>query len=138
MKYSKNFDRDYNWYFKYREEFNFCGSIEPKFKAIEDINGVGAKEALFSIDTHGKNIPTKEPLLLNELLLCKAGINFQIKQWAEGRAEGLLPLVEFSQKEAHLKYGIPIDNNVLDIQHEYELLDWMIVAVENQKGKFYK
>jgi hypothetical protein len=137
MKFSKNFERDYNWYFKYRFKFDFCGSLNPNHTPIPDENGKTAKEALFSIDTYGKNIGCREPELLNELLLCKASINFMIKMWAETRAEGTLPLIMFSKREAFKRYEVPLTDEP-DIHEEFELIDWMIEAVEKQKYKFYK
>lgn len=138
MKFSKNFERDYNWYYKYRFEFNFCGSLNPNHVPIPDENGKSAKEVLYNIDTYGKNIGCNESELLNELLLCKASINFMIKMWAETRAEGTLPLIFFSQKEAAEKYKTVFNDSIIDIHTEFELLDWMIAAVERQKYKFYK
>ena len=140
MKFSKNFERDYNWYYKYRHEFNFCGSLNPKHIAIPDINGNSAKEILYNIDTHGKNNGCCEPELLNELLLCKASINFMIKMWAESRADGTLPLVLFSKQQMFKEYNYVCNEfkNDIDIQQEFELLDWMVEAVEKQKYKFYK
>ena len=64
--------------------------------------------------------PTKEPELLNQILLCKASVNFNIKMWAEDRGKGCLGKLEFQ-----------------NIIKEYELLPWMVEAVENQKLKYY-
>ena len=95
-KYSDNFERDNKFYFENIKHFNFCGTLTPKFEAIEDINGKTAKEVFYLIDSTGKNHPTCEPKLLNDLLMCKASVNFHIKQWAEGRADGSLPFCEFA------------------------------------------
>ena len=96
-KYSSNFERDYSFYLLNKDIFNFCGTLIPKHSAISNENGKTAKEVFYSIDSQGKNIPCKEPELLNELLLCKGGVNFQIKLWAEGRADGTLPGIEFEE-----------------------------------------
>ena len=64
MKYSEAFERDWNWYYKWKDVFTFSGK-PLKFIAIEDKNGVSAKEAFYKIDSNGKNIPTKEPELLD-------------------------------------------------------------------------
>ena len=161
MKYSNNFDRDYNFYFNNRKIFIFCGTLDTKFNSIHAPNGVTAKEAFYFIDAQGKNKPTREPELLTELLLCKASINFHIKMWAESRADGTLPLVEFSKKRYIKAYSPTKDfykENVLskrineyckiddtlvikyhrDIQKQFNLPEWVIDAVENQKVKFYK
>jgi len=119
MKYSEAFERDWNWYYKWKDVFTFSGK-PLKFIAIEDKNGVSAKEAFYKIDSNGKNIPTKEPELLNQILLCKASVNFNIKMWAEDRGKGCLGKLEFQ-----------------NIIKEYELLPWMVEAVENQKLKYY-
>ena len=120
-KYSSNFERDYSFYLLNKDIFNFCGTLIPKQSAISDENGKTAKEVFYSIDSQGKNIPCKEPELLNELLLCKGGVNFQIKLWAEGRADGTLPSIEFEE-----------------IMTEFSCPDWVWDAVERQKEKLYK
>ena len=144
MNYSENFNRDYEFYLENIDNFKFCGTQLPKFKAIFNENGKSAKEVFYSIDTYGKNISTSEPELLNSLLLCKASVNFQIKQWAEARAEGTLSLSEFCgdgetpvlEWKMENNTAIPIYHN--SIVAQYNLPDWVIKAVENQKVKFYK
>ncbi len=37
MKFSKNFDRDWNWYFKYKDVFTFSGSPPKEIKKEKDI-----------------------------------------------------------------------------------------------------
>ena len=41
MKYSEAFERDWNWYYKWKDVFTFSGK-PLKFIAIEDKNGVSA------------------------------------------------------------------------------------------------
>jgi len=119
-KYSNNFERDYNWYLKYKDVFIFDGSNNKEL--VEDlINGKTAKECFYIYDTTGKLHSTKEVMLLNEIFKCKGSINFQIKEWAMSRADATLPKILFE-----------------DIIKEFELLDWMVKAVENQKYKYYK
>lgn len=137
MKYSKENERDYNFYFNNRSHFIFAGTFEPKHKAIFSETGVDAKQAFFSIDNNGKNIPTREPELLNELLLCKASVNFNIKMWAESRADGTLPLILFSKRKVRELYNND-DDCGMDIETEFNLPSWVIEAVENQKGKYYE
>lgn len=150
-KYSKNFERDYTFYLSNLENFNFCGTLNPRFEAISDPNGLSAKEVFYYIQSEGKNKPCFEPELLNALLLCQAGINFQIKQWAEARAEGTLPLPEFSKNKSIQKYPNSDFSDIKtlawvnfepvyfeDIQSQFGLPDWVIEAVENQKFKYYK
>jgi hypothetical protein len=116
MNYSKNFERDYNWYLKYKNEFRFCGTKVPRHIAIPDKEGYSAKEVFYSIDSQGKNIKCKEPELLNSLLLCKASINFHIKAlWADGIKEG--------------------STKAFELIDEFELLDWMVESLKNQVMK---
>lgn len=152
MKYSDNYQRDYDFYLSNISNFNFCGTLVPKHKSINNPKGKKAKEVFYSIDTHGKNIGCSEPELLDKLLLCKSAVNFQIKQWAEARLEGTLPLSELSIKHYEKVCGEKITDNIQqtlcwvdskpvyykDIQTQYNLPDWVIEAVENQKIKYYK
>lgn len=147
-KYSRGFERDYSFYLRNLNVFNFCGTLNPKHEAMFNARGKSAKEAFYFIQSQGKNYPCSEPDLLNNLLLAQAGINFQIKQWAEGRLEGTLPLHELSKKLAAKYYPqsdftdckiLSWGNGKLvyyeDMQEEYNLPDWVIEAVQAQ---FYK
>lgn len=116
MNYSKNFERDYNWYLKHKNEFKFCGTRIPKYTAISDNEGYSAKEVFYSIDSQGKNLKCREPELLNNLLLCKASINFHIKAlWSEGIKDG--------------------STKAFELINEFELLDWMVESLKNQVMK---
>lgn len=117
MKYSKNFERDYNCYLNNKKEFVFYGTGYPKFKAHPD-GKLSAKEVFYMIDSRGINVPTSEPELLNEILSCKASINFHIKMWSEGRADATMPYFE-----------------LLEIQKEFNLPWWVVEATEKQKLK---
>lgn len=117
-KYSSNFERDYSWYLKYKDIFTFSGSIDTKIY-IEGNNSV--KECFFIYDSQGKLKGCNNNNLLKQIFKCKESINFQIKEWSIGRAEATLPKIEFDK-----------------IIKEYELLPWMIEAVEKQKFKHYK
>ncbi len=160
-KYSPNFERDYQFYLKNLDNFTFCGTLLPKHVAIHNTKGVSAKEAFYQIESNGKNAPTFEPNLLNKLLLCKASVNFQIKQWAEGRADGTLPYSEFNGDGNTLEwitkivkhkyfwwlpnfikkfFGIQDKEEPIAIYSEsivkrYSLPSWVILAVEKQKNK---
>lgn len=137
MKYSKENERDFSFYFKNRKQFNFCGTLYPKYVPIYEENGVDGKQAFFSIENNGKNIPTKHPNLLSSLLLSKSSLNFNIKMWAESRADGTLPLVLFSKRKAKEVYDQEFDGPI-DMEEQMSLPEWVIEAVENQKSKFYK
>lgn len=119
MKYSKNFERDYDFYLNNKDIFNFCGA-PTKYQAMPDEEGYTAKECLLSIDSRGKNISCCEPELLNQLLLCKASINFHIKMWADGVGRGVL-----------------LKQDLMEIQQDYNCPDWVINAIENQCKKLY-
>lgn len=120
MKFSKNFERDWNWYVKYKDEFTFSGSLNREL--IVDLEkGKNAKECFFIFDSQGKLNSTNEPELLSKVIKCKESINFQIKEYAQDRAKGYLPRIEFDK-----------------IIKEFELLEWMIKAVEQQKYKYYE
>ncbi len=145
MKYSKSFNEAYNFYLANLDIFNFCGTLNPKFTAVYSPDGMSAKQAFYHIESSGMNPFCREPDLLNKLLLTKAGINFQIKQWAEGRAEGTLPLIEFcadrvpeydgSTYTLEWVNGEPVKHK--DIKTQYVLPEWVINAVENQKRRLY-
>lgn len=126
MKYSKKFERDFEWYSKKSDIFNFDGSFEYYNKTGESLiqfeeNGMPAKKAFYLYDSQGKIVKTKEPVLLRELYRCKGSINLNIKMWAEDRAKGILPKILFDE-----------------MVKELELLDWMVEAVEKQKVKYYE
>lgn len=116
MKYSKNFERDYNWYLKYKNIFDFSGSI---FNVdIDTEHGKSAKESFYIYDNNGKTIPTNEPFLLQEILNCKKSINLHIKMWVDSLAEGTL-----------------FESDIEELTKEFELLPWMVSAINNQKTK---
>ena len=82
MKYSKGFNRDYEFYLKNKERFTFSG---VKIGVLTDHrDGVSAKHAFFLIDTRGEMVPTCEPDLLGKIIQCKKSINLHIKMWVEG------------------------------------------------------
>jgi hypothetical protein len=121
IKYSGNFERDYNWFLRYKDIFNFDGTDSTADKIIYSDTGASAKDCFYKYDTHGKIIATKEPELLFQIHKCKGSINFNIKAWAEDRGKGCLGRNEFNEIAKYL-----------------ELLPWMIEAVERQKTQYYK
>jgi hypothetical protein len=125
MKYSKKFERDYKWYLSVSDKFNFDGTNEYHNKKGIDLiqfkeNGKTAKECFYLYDSEGKIKPTKEPKELKQLYKTKGSVNLHIKMYAEDRAKGYLPKVEFE-----------------DIVKELNAPDWFVKAVENQKRKYY-
>ncbi len=123
--YSQEFERDFKWYLKMRAMFNFDGSNSYHNKKGKDIivydkNGVTGKEAFYKWDSNGKILPTKHPNILHTLLKTKGSVNLHIKMYAEDRAKGLFPLIEF--RAFCIKYKCPA---------------WFKEAVERQKFKYY-
>lgn len=118
MKFSSSFERDFNWYIKMRNFFNFSGALPDDI--IFDRNGISGKEAFLRYDAEGKLLPTKHPQLLSVLILIKKGVNLHIKMYAEDRAAGLFPLIEF--RGLCIKLKAPY---------------WFREAVEKQKFKYY-
>lgn len=167
MKFSKSFERDYTFYLNNIDNFDFGGTGRFLYQADPLTNdGFTAKECFYKIESgipfgrtvidkfkkHIKLVPCTEPELLNALLLCKAGVNFQIKQWAEGIADGTLLLFElsirfFNEREKLLRLkdceSISFGKNNLvwkngepfyydDIESQYNFPAWVPVAVLNQ------
>jgi hypothetical protein len=92
-RYRPTFNRDWWFYNENSERFTFCGSaVELPAFAKE---GVDAKTAFWQLDSLGRCDPTRHPLHLQRILRTKASLNFQIRQWCEGRIEGCLPMCEF-------------------------------------------
>lgn len=120
MKYSKRFNRDYNFYINNLDKFSFCGKKDVSFYplVIFDDQGVCAKEAFYAYESKGKILKTNEPLLLMALHKCKASINLHITLWSEGREDGTFPRIEW---EEYVK--------------EKKLLPWIKKAVEAQMWK---
>lgn len=126
MKYSKKFERDYRWYLSVSDVFSFDGTKDYyNKKGVEliqfDKNGKTAKECFYLYDSNGVIKPTCEPKELKILLKTKGSVNLHIKMYAEDRAKGYLPKVEFDE-----------------ITKNFDLPEWFIKAVEKQKYKYYK
>lgn len=125
MKYSKKFEKDYKWYLSVSDVFSFDGTKDYYSKKGIDLiqfdeNGKTAKECFYLYDTNGIIKPTCEPDKLKTLLKTKGSVNLHVKMYAEDRAKGYLPKIEFDK-----------------ICTEYDLPSWFINAVENQKKKYY-
>lgn len=114
MKYKDNFNRDYEWYLKYKDTYIFDGSNDDSKIIVDLVNGKDAKFCFFKYDSTGKVIPTSEPELLSQIYRCKGSINFHIKMWSEGVAERTSFMVEF---------------------RELDLLDWMLKGIRNQADR---
>ena len=134
MKFSKNFERDYNWYLKYKDVFAFSGSPQ---KGIKRGDKYTAKEAFYLFDSQGKTVATVEPELLQQIFKCKEGINFQIKQWVEGLSDYNFPFVNvdifLNTKDLVWKSdGTFTKESIIE---QYELLPWMVEAIKRQREK---
>ncbi len=108
------------WYLKVRHHFKFDGK---PFEEIEyDRTSVNGIEAFYIADSQGKKAikSTRHPNIYKTLFKVKGSVNLHIKMWAEDRAKGVLPKVLFEE-----------------IVKELNLPNWVIEAVENQKGKYY-
>lgn len=98
MRYSKSFDRDWDFYTKNVGRFTFWGG-DQIFKPISDPSGISAKEFFYKLDSNGldkiKDKPCSESELVYEVLKFKKGLNFHIKQWAEGYQDCLQGVHEY-------------------------------------------
>ena len=125
MKYSSNFERDYKWFLSIAHEFKFDGNKEYLNKKGEYLiqyssEGKDAKQCFYNYDAKGIINKTNQPEILKTLLRTKASVNLHIKMYAEDRAKGTLPKIEFDK-----------------ICEEFNFPDWVINAVEQQKFKYY-
>lgn len=116
-KYSKNFERDFNWYLSIRHKFNFCGK---DYDISFDSKGISGKLAFHLFDSQGIIKPTKHPRLLKTLLVSKGSVNLFAKMYAEDRASGILPKKELEQ-----------------MCKEWEAPEWYMKAIEYQKARYY-
>lgn len=125
MKYSENFEKDFLFYIRNRHKFKFDGRSEYYDKRgnnliVHDPNGVDGKKAFYAYDSEGKILPTRHPNLLTTLLRTKGSVNLHIKMFAEDRAHGRYPYIEF--RAFCISIGAP---------------QWFREAVENQKYRYY-
>ena len=125
MKYSSKFERDYAWLLSVSYKFCFdgCGHYYNK-KGVDliqfDENGFTAKKCFYLYDSSGVIKQTREPEELHRLLKTKGSTNLHIKMYAQDRAKGYLPKIEFEE-----------------ICKELNAPNWFIEAVEQQKKKYY-
>lgn len=113
------------FYLKIRHKFSFDGRNEYVNKKgasiiVYDKEGVDGITAFEAWDNEGKIRPTKHPNILHSLLKTKGSVNLHIKMYAEDRARGYLPKLEF-----------------LNICEQLSFPVWVYEAVEKQKFKYY-
>jgi hypothetical protein len=109
------------WYFSLRKKFNFDG--KPFEEVVFDRNGIDGVTLFYNVDSRGKRVlkPTRHPNIYQSLMKTKSSINLHIKMYAEDRAKGILPKIEFEK-----------------ICEEINAPKWFIDAVENQKNRYYE
>ena len=114
MKVSRKVRHNFELYLLVYERMQVMGVEQEVIEEHKD--GYSAIEAFAFKDSHGKNVPCKEPDLLKDVLCAKGYLNLHIKMWAEGVAEYLFLIEEF--------------------QSDYPWLpDWVWEAVKRQSIK---
>lgn len=110
------------WLLTVSDDFTFTGSTST-YEYLQSKEGLTPLQAFYIIETngYGSKFTTTDTEQLKRLLRTKAAINMQIKLWAEGRADGTLPLPELEE-----------------VLKEYNAPTWVFDAIENQKFKYYK
>jgi len=116
-KYSENFNRDYEFYLANIKKFDVIGVDVSGLKPHK--GKYSTKEAFLIWDSQGKIVPCEDPELFLELIKFKKGINFWIKQWAEGFKDMMMP----------------IDYYLEDFKGEVP--DWVYASFENQISKIH-
>lgn len=104
------------------ESIEWKTEIESEDCIQYSLKGTDAIDAFIQIDSYGVIRPTRHPRLLFNLLNAKASLNLHLKMYAQDRANGRLPQSLFQS----------------EIVEKFNFLPWMIEAVENQKGQYYK
>lgn len=117
---------DIYWFLSVRHQLNFDGASDYCSRKGEkvvnyDRNGRNGIDAFFLFDSNGKIVPTKHPNIFQTLLKVKGSVNLHVKMWAEDRARGYLPKLEFEK-----------------LSDELHLPHWVIHSVEMQKNRYYE
>jgi hypothetical protein len=63
----------------------------------KDPDGYSALQAFDILEAENKRVPCREPELLSKVECGKAQLNWQIRQWSEGVAEGTFFIFEFEE-----------------------------------------
>lgn len=82
--------------------FRFSGTKEYLDKNGESLikyspSGLSAVECFYIYDSTGKVVPTRQYLKLLKIYTTKASVNLHIKMFAEDRANGRYPKIEFDE-----------------------------------------
>ncbi len=91
-KYKSAFEKDWNFYLKNKDKFNFSAGRIPK--VIPSLDGNDAKRVFHRYDSKGKMLSCKEPELLREIFTCKVAVNLHLKMWADGQLDSMIPIEE--------------------------------------------
>lgn len=113
-KYSRAYQRDFEFYSANVGRFAFCGRSVP----VPDRGSMTVKKAFLVYDSQGKLMPCVDPASLAALIACKASVNFHIKLWAQGVKQGVL--------------GGP---ELREILHEISAPEWVYRAIVGQALK---
>lgn len=99
MRYSKNFNRDYNFYISVIDTFNFAGKdVDKECNIVTTENAVTAKECFYNYDSSGiRDLDCNEVELIKKLIICKASVNMHIKMYAESMTEFTLTTYELKE-----------------------------------------
>lgn len=112
-RFSARFERD--WAFYTALPLRFHGGIIP-LTAL-DPAGADAKEAFWRLDSTGVTPPCREPEALRAARQAKASLNWHIKVWREGIAEGTFTSAEIiADLETHTVVP-PWVREALDPEH---------------------
>lgn len=94
MRFSANFERDWNFFLANRHRLTFCGEHVPPPQPSD--GGLSAKEFFYRLDSLGSkatsDLSCREPDLLVEIVRFKKALNLQIKMWADGFSDFLEPV----------------------------------------------
>jgi RNAse (barnase) inhibitor barstar len=131
IKFSEQFNRDYELYSRLKNIFTFSGvDVRKKYHRFEYSDlGVTAKEAFYFLDTNGRYSKCNNLDELYEVLTCKISINLHIKMWAEEYLE---------YRKSNLPEEIAYSNLFLDdIMTEFQFPVWVEHAIVKQAEKLF-
>ena len=110
-------DKTVREYLRLHTYFNFAGT--EYFPIKHDPDGVGAVEAIYMHETHGRIIPTKSPKTVETFFRSKASVNLHIDMYAQDRGKCYLPKIIFDKMVERMN-----------------LPNWFVEAVEKRKYKY--
>jgi hypothetical protein len=136
MKYTKNFNRDYQFYLDNSNNFSFAADYYPIITL--DTKGKSAKECFWLLDSQSISVPCSQPEELTKVLLCKKSVNFHIKLWAENYLDILEPieyyLEEFIDPPDWIEKSLV--NQINKLHRKRMLTDYFFLCLDLIKGKY--